>query len=173
MIIININSKQLNSVIKNVGRGIPVERSLKEISKEKHNGVREAGSNAYIKRNTPPDYNAVKKDWIKVSEILEVTKSGYKLKCNMLSNGIYAIEVVSNRLTSVEYYAAPLRSSYVAQKGKSVGAGIVNVVSNLVFEVLRDSGLDSGKKMVYLYVNGLVPSVVKVKPGDGNLVAIY
>ena len=49
-----------------MGRGIPAERSLSEISNGKSREVREAGSNAYTKRNTPPDYNAVKRDWIKV-----------------------------------------------------------------------------------------------------------
>ena len=61
-----------------MGRGIPAERSLSEISNGKSREVREAGSNAYTKRNTPPDYNAVKRDWIKVSELSGVTKSDVK-----------------------------------------------------------------------------------------------
>ena len=42
-----------------------------------------------------------------------------------------------------------------------------------MIEVLEDFDLDSGRKIVYLYVDGLVASVVKVKPGDRSLVAIY
>ncbi|MCQ4774613.1 hypothetical protein NE634_12860 [Lacrimispora saccharolytica] len=156
-----------------MGRGIPAERSLSEISYGKSREVREAGSNAYTKRNTPPDYNAVKRDWIKVSELSGVTKSDYKLKCNMLSNGIYAVEVVSGSIKSVKYYKVPIRSSHVALREKFVDVEIVNVVSNWVIEVLEDFDLDSGRKIVYLYVDGLVASVVKVKPGDRSLVAIY
>lgn len=156
-----------------MGRGIPAERGLSEISNGKSREVREAGSNAYTKRNTPPDYNAVKRDWIKVSELSGVTKSDYKLKCNMLSNGIYAVEVVSGSIKSVKYYKVPIRSSHVALREKFVDVEIVNVVSNWVIEVLEDFDLDSGRKIVYLYVDGLVASVVKVKPGDRSLVTIY
>ena len=108
-----------------------------------------------------------------VSELSGVTKSDYKLKCNMLSNGIYAVEVVSGSIKSVKYYKVPIRSSHVALREKFVDVEIVNVVSNWVIEVLEDFDLDSGRKIVYLYVDGLVASVVKVKPGDRSLVAIY
>ena len=91
----------------------------------------------------------------------------------MLSNGIYAVEVVSGSIKSVKYYKVPIRSSHVALREKFVDVEIVNVVSNWVIEVLEDFNLDSGRKIVYLYVDGLVASVVKVKPGDRSLVAIY
>ena len=46
-------------------------------------------------------------------------------------------------------------------------------MSNWVIEVLEDSDLASGRKMVYLYVDGLVPDIVKVKSGVRNIIVIY